>query len=89
MILEEVVNFLKKEPPFQFLDDAALRSVADSLSIEFYPKDTVILKQDGPPSVFPQGHQEGGCKGLHEIGKWETRSRWITRGKGITSASHP
>jgi CBS domain-containing protein len=50
MILEEVTNFLKKEPPFQFLDESALKSVANSLSMEFYPKDTVILKQDGPPS---------------------------------------
>lgn len=52
MILEEVINFLKKEPPFQFLDEATLKSVANSLSMEFYPKDTVILKEDGPSSDF-------------------------------------
>jgi CBS domain-containing protein len=62
MILEEVVNFLKKEPPFQFLDEATLRSVADSLSIEFYPKDTVILKQDGPPSVSLRVIKKGAVK---------------------------
>ncbi len=50
MLLEDVINFLRKEPPFQFLDEAALKSVAGSLSMEFYPKDTLILKQDGPPS---------------------------------------
>src|SRR5512139_2669903 len=48
MILEDVIGFLKKEPPFQFLDEATLKSVAKSLSMEFYPKGTVVLKQDGP-----------------------------------------
>src|SRR5512143_2103978 len=52
MILEDVISFLKKEPPFQFLDEATLKSVANSLSMEFYPKDTVILKEDGPSSDF-------------------------------------
>ena len=50
MILEDVIGFMKKEPPFQFLDEATLKSVAKSLSMEFYPKGTIILKQDGPPS---------------------------------------
>jgi CBS domain-containing protein len=50
MILEEITNFLRKVPPFQFLDDATLKSVAGGLSMEFYPKDTVILKQGGAPS---------------------------------------
>jgi CBS domain-containing protein len=50
MILDDSISFLKKAPPFQFLDDATLKSVAGSLSMEFYPKDTVILKQDGLPS---------------------------------------
>jgi CBS domain-containing protein len=62
MILEEVINFLKKEPPFQFLDEATLKSVANSLSIEFYPKDTVILKQDGPPSDFLRIIKKGAVK---------------------------
>lgn len=50
MISEDVISFLKKNPPFQFLDEASLKSVAGSLSMEFYPKDTVILKQNGQPS---------------------------------------
>ncbi|MBI5640539.1 MAG: cyclic nucleotide-binding/CBS domain-containing protein [Nitrospirae bacterium] len=50
MIIEDVVGFLKKNPPFQFLDEATLRGVAGSLSMEFYPRDTLILKQHGPPS---------------------------------------
>ncbi len=50
MILEDVVAFLKRVPPFQFLDEDALQVVARNLSMEFYPKDMVILKQDGAPS---------------------------------------
>lgn len=64
MILEEIINFLKKEPPFQFLDDATLKSIAGSLSMEFYPKDTVILKQDGPPSDSLRIIKKGGVKVL-------------------------
>ncbi len=46
MIIEDAIAFLKKTPPFQFLDDAILRKIAGSLSLQFYPKDTVILKQE-------------------------------------------
>ncbi|MBI5100390.1 MAG: cyclic nucleotide-binding/CBS domain-containing protein [Nitrospirae bacterium] len=49
MIIEDVIGFLKKYPPFQFLDETALKGVAGSLSMEFYPRDTVILKQNGQP----------------------------------------
>ena len=62
MILEEAINFLKKEPPFQFLDDATLKAVAGSLSMEFYPRDTVILKQDGPPSDYLRIIKKGAVK---------------------------
>ena len=64
MILEDVINFLREEPPFQFLDDATLRSVAGSLSMEFYPKDTVILRQDGPASDSLRIIKKGGVKVL-------------------------
>ena len=62
MILEDVTTFLTKEPPFQSLDEAALKSIANSLSMEYYPKDTVILKQDGPPSDFPRIIKKGVVK---------------------------
>ena len=50
MILEDVIKFLQNVPPFQFLDGPSLADVAKDLSMEYYPKNTVILKQDGPPS---------------------------------------
>ena len=64
MVIEEVINFLKKEPPFQFLDEATLRSVAGSVSMEFYPRDTVILQQDGPASKYLRIIKKGAVKVL-------------------------
>ncbi len=62
MVFEDVVTFLKNVPPFQFLDEAVLREVAKNLSMEFYPKDMVILKQDGPPSESLRIIKKGGVK---------------------------
>ncbi len=62
IILEDVVAFLKKVPPFQFLDETNLQAVARNLSMEFYPKDMVILKQDGPPSDALRIIKKGGVK---------------------------
>ncbi|MGC1454164.1 MAG: DUF294 nucleotidyltransferase-like domain-containing protein [Nitrospirota bacterium] len=62
IILEDVVAFLKKVPPFQFLSDMDLQAVARNLSMEFYPKDMVIMKQDGPPSDALRVIKKGGVK---------------------------
>ena len=62
MILDDVVAFLKKVPPFQFLDDENLHAVARNLSMEFYPKGTLIMKQDDPPSDSLRIIQKGGVK---------------------------
>ena len=62
MILEDVVAFLKKVPPFQFLSEADIQAVARNLSLEFYPKDTVILKQDAAPSDALRIIKKGGVK---------------------------
>ncbi len=62
LILEDVVAFLKKVPPFQFLEDRDLQVVAGNLSMEFYPKNAVVLKQDGPPSDALRIIKKGGVK---------------------------
>jgi CBS domain-containing protein len=64
MVIEEVINFLKKEPPFQFLDENTLKSVAGSVSMEFYPRDTVILRQNGPASESLRIIKKGAVKVL-------------------------
>lgn len=62
MYFEDIKKFLKNTPPFQFLDDAVLDSVVNSISVDFYPKDTIILKQDGPPSDSLRIIKKGGVR---------------------------
>ena len=64
MIIEDVLSFLKGIPPFQFLEEPVLRKAAGGLSMEFYPKDTVILKQNGPPSDSLRVIKKGAVKVL-------------------------
>ncbi len=71
MLQEEIVNFLKGVPPFQFLDDAGLGSVAGSLSLEYYPKDRVILRQNGPASDALRIIRKGGVRISLESGSGE------------------
>ncbi|MGA2193582.1 MAG: cyclic nucleotide-binding domain-containing protein, partial [Nitrospirota bacterium] len=62
LIQEEVREFLRKVPPFQFLDEAALNFVSGTVTLEFYPKGTVILTQGGSPSRHLNVIKKGGIK---------------------------
>ena len=52
MILDEFIEFIKKVPPFQFLDEGTLKNIAGNVSMEFYPNGTTILYQGGPAPDF-------------------------------------
>ena len=43
VVTESVVSFLEKIPTFQFLPPAELCSLAKRTSLEYFPKDSVIL----------------------------------------------
>ena len=62
MLLEDVMHFLENVPPFQFLEKAEIQAIARNLSMEFYPKGMVIMKQDGPPSDALRIIKKGGVK---------------------------
>ena len=62
MILEDVVQFLKHVPPFQFLDEQVLAHLTVGMSMEFFPKGTTILKQGGPASRYLYIIKNGGVK---------------------------
>jgi CBS domain-containing protein len=62
MIHNEIVQFLTKVPPFQFLDEPVLQMVVKNLSMEFYPKGTVILKQDSAASDSLRIIKKGGVR---------------------------
>lgn len=52
MLIEEVIEFLRKIPPFQFLDDPTLKNITSGISMEFYPKGSVIQYQGGPAPEY-------------------------------------
>jgi CBS domain-containing protein len=60
--VEEVVAFLRKVPPFQFLEEPPLRELARASELEYYPTGTVILEQGGPPSEHLLVVKKGGAK---------------------------
>ncbi len=62
MITEDSINFLKKTPPFQFLEEDIIRNIAGHLSLEFTPKNSLILTQDGPPGDSLRVIKKGGVK---------------------------
>ena len=50
MIIEEVIEFLRKIPPFQFFDEASLKNITSGISMDFFPKGSTIQYQGGPAS---------------------------------------
>ena len=62
LIAEDSILFLKNVPPFQFLSEAEMKAVAENMTMEFYPRDAVILKQDDPASDFLRVVKKGGVK---------------------------
>src|ERR1039458_3261834 len=62
MLIKDAVRFLSQIPPFQFLEGPLLRKVSQSLTMEFYPKGSVILQQDGPVSESLRIIQKGVVK---------------------------
>jgi len=62
MLIDETVRFLAQVPPFQFLEEALLRELVQSLTLAFHPKGEVILQQDGPTSDHLQIIKKGAVK---------------------------
>jgi CBS domain-containing protein len=70
-ITEAAVAFLKTVPPFQFLSAADLTDLARHMTLEYFPKDTVILSAGRRASESLYIVQKGGVKlGLRtQVGK--------------------
>jgi CBS domain-containing protein len=69
MKTEDVVEFIRNVPPFQELDEATLRNLAGGVSMEFYPKGSTILQQDGPASDYLRIVKRGAVKVFIRSGK--------------------
>lgn len=50
VVTDSVVSFLKSVPPFQFLSFPELSRLAARMTLEFFPKDTIILHAGHPAS---------------------------------------
>ena len=59
---KDIIQFFKITPPFQYLDDMTLKDIAGRTTEERYPKGTMILRQDGPPSEYLRVISKGGVK---------------------------
>ncbi|WP_353683727.1 DUF294 nucleotidyltransferase-like domain-containing protein [Thermodesulfovibrio sp. 3907-1M] len=66
-IIEDTIEFLKSVPPFEFLDTEVVNSIAVKTSMEYYPKGTHILIQDGSPSEFLYIIKKGGIKVYRKV----------------------
>ena len=71
VITDTVVSFLKNIPPFQFLPVPELSRLAGTMTLEFFPKDAVILSAGHPASESLYVVHKGAVK-LHlrsQVGK--------------------
>ena len=62
VVTETVVSFLRNVPPFQFLALPDLSRLAKCMTLEFFPKDTVILSAGHPASESLYVVHKGGVK---------------------------
>jgi len=62
MIIEDIIDFLREVPPFQFLDDSTLKDIISDASMEFYPKGTFIQYQGGAAPDFVYVIKKGAVK---------------------------
>jgi CBS domain-containing protein len=62
VITDTVVSFLKNVPPFQFLSVRELCRLASTMTLEFFPKDTVIVSAGHPASESLYIVHKGGVK---------------------------
>ncbi len=62
VVTESVVLFLKNVPPFQFLSLLEISRLAAKMTLEFFPKDTVILHAGHPASESLYVVHKGGVK---------------------------
>ena len=58
----EIIEFLEKVPPFQFLDDDELRELSGKVTSESYPRGSVIHREGGPPSKVLNIIKQGGVR---------------------------
>ncbi len=59
---QAVIDFLKKTLPFNELDEDALRWLSNKVTVDFYPRGTILFKQDKTDVKYLYLIQKGGVK---------------------------
>lgn len=62
MLKDEIIDFFENVLPFNRLSRDVLAAMVDDISMEYYQKGEVILRQDGMPSKFLGVIKKGGVK---------------------------
>ncbi len=62
VVTQAVVGFLQGIPPFQFLDAAELTSLAAGMSLEYFPKNTLVISAGSKASESLYIIKKGGVK---------------------------
>ena len=62
IVLDSVVAFLQRVPPFQFLPEPTLRHVAAQAEIHYFPKGAMLIRRGGSPADYLYVIQRGGVK---------------------------
>lgn len=60
--VEDIARFIKRVPPFQFLDEGVLSEIASSAILRHYQKGSMILTEGGPASGYLQIIKKGSVK---------------------------
>jgi len=62
IVTESVVGFLKTMPPFQFLQPSELAALSEGMTLEYFPRNTVILRAGDRAAESLYIIQKGGVK---------------------------
>ncbi len=62
MLRQEVIKYLETTPPFNLLGRDVLEGSVDAISIEYYPRGHLVLRQNGAPCTALRLIKKGGVK---------------------------
>jgi CBS domain-containing protein len=62
MLKDEIIDFFQDVMPFNQLSAEALEALVSDITMEYYPKGELLLKQNGPPSEFLGVIKKGSVK---------------------------
>ncbi len=62
LVVHSVVEFLRRVPPFQFLDEGQLRRLAKRVEVHYFPRGTTLIKRGEPPPNYLWVVVRGGVK---------------------------